>query len=180
MKEKIIAVFTGSCFLLSSWSCSLSKKVTLTPEAIASKKNVAGIVTVWKTSGEKIEFNGSGLGKLSGGEIVGLSGRKEQVGIPKGSGIGLLRLPGEQAVYTEGQREFVLLRKVGEAQAAVFYERIPRVHVPLAEIERVILKKKDGVASAFASLGLIAGVIGVVVAVALADIMSGPWLHLKW
>jgi hypothetical protein len=179
MEKRSLAVFTAFCFVLSSWNCTISKKVFVTPRDIASKKNVTNILAVVKTSGERIDFRKPGLGRLFENEIIGLSGKVEQVEFPKKNASGSLRSPYAQVTYAQGQREFALLRKVREDKAAVVYEQIPRVHVPLAEIERILMKKTDGAMTALVTIAGIGAVVTVVAAIALSSMrwrMPGPWL----
>ena len=159
MIKKSVSIFTLFCFLLSSWSCVVKKKVAIAPDEMASTKSKTDIIAVLKTSGERIEFHKAGPGHVQESEIIGCSGIPETVEFPKSGSMGTLRLASRQVIKSKDGREFLLLRKIKEDKATVVFEQIPQIRIPLNEIQLIYIKKTDGIMTFFATVGVIGGII---------------------
>jgi len=140
-------------------------------------KSTTDILAVLKTSGEEIEFHKLGLGRLVGDEIIGLSGKPEQVEFKKKSKYHKFYYTLGKVFITEDNREMAIVRRIKEDETKIVYERIPQIHIPLAEIKQIHLKKTDGAMSFVATIGVIGGIIlgGLILIAALKE--SCPFIY---
>lgn len=142
-----------------------------------AQKGVVDVLAVLKTDGQKIQFDKSRPGVVMKGEVVGWSGKPETIEILKAD---LLITPKggfPKVVTTKDHQEILAQRIIKEDKVNVLYERIPQIRIPLTEIDKVYVKKTDGVMSFVATIGLIAGIAAGGLAILALTKESCPFIY---
>jgi len=164
MSKKAAALFTLAAFVLFSTSCTMWRTREINTTADYPKEN-RKILSVVKASGELVVFSKSNPGRLIGNVISGeatvvVMKRSEIVGpFPsiKKDGHGRIFEVTDSSGRVHSVQE-VLKEETNKLTVQARYSTSGGVSIPLSEVKLVQFKATNGVMTALAVLGGIAGV----------------------
>ena len=164
MSKKAAALFTLAAFVLFSTSCTMWRTREINTTADYPKEN-RKILSVVKASGELVVFSKSNPGRLIGNVISGeatvvVMKRSEIVGpFPsiKKDGHGRIFEVTDSSGRVHSVQE-VLKEETNKLTVQTRYSTSGGVSIPLSEVKLVQFKATNGVMTALAVLGGIAGV----------------------
>lgn len=163
MSKKVAALFTLAAFVLFSTSCTMWRTREINTTADYPREN-RKILSVVKASGELVEFSKSNPGRLKGNVIIGgatvvVEKRSEIVGpfpsIKKDDHGRIFEVTDSSGRVHSVQE--VLKEETNKLTVQARYSTSGGVSIPLSEVKLVRFKTTNGVMTALAVLGGIAG-----------------------
>ena len=164
MSKRVAALFTLAAFVIFSTSCTMWKTREINTTADYPREN-RKILSVVKASGELVEFSKSNPGRLIGNVIIGeatvvVEKSSEIVGpFPsiKKDGHGRIFEVTDSSGRVHSVQE-VLKEETNKLTVQTRYSTSGGVSIPLSEVKLVRFKTTNGVMTALAVAGGIAGV----------------------
>ena len=163
MNKKLISIFTLLAFIVFSISCSITRiKEVRTASDWKGKKGE--ILSLFKTSGEYIEFSKDNPGRIYGDNIIGTAIIMSKKVVIDGANIKKIRKHQDGTIFEIINKEGKIYHVVGtvrreEGKFICFipYETFESVTIPLSEVKSVKVKNFNLFVSLLVVVG---GVIG--------------------
>ncbi len=171
MKRRIVAVAAILFLVISDISCLIYSTRRVLPDQVALRKvSRREVLAVMKKSKEFVEFSANQRGRISRGQVTGLTRKKvmREIEIP-GSKVARIEETGEDSreiITTDGKR-YALLRVLEKENRYVAemdtpdYLEVP-VSIPLSEVEMLWIRGVDPLKTSLVALGVVGAVAGVI------------------
>jgi hypothetical protein len=165
MNKKTVSIFTLVAFLLFLQSCTIYSTKQISPEVAAMKRGKKRgkqnkVLRVMKTSGEVIQFSEKNPGYVQDDVIIGPTPETETI-ILKREDIKRIQIKEKEVIITTKDDKIYIIPNDKYREGNLAVEAYKSVSIPLSEVQLVWIKEVDPGLSTLATVGAIAGGIGV-------------------